>query len=354
MEFVCYHDWDSLPQNANALFAKGEKDSIFYSRLWFEDLANYSLKDDQIMSLACVVDGDRVLAILPLFSRTAESWRSLSNVCTTHYTLLLAEYDQQEVLACMAEGLNRLPLQVLRLEPVAEDDRTINSLQRAMESCGFSCYRRFGFYNWIHRLKGQSYDDYMAARPSRMRNTIARKRRKLEREHAYDIRLFAGDNLKQGKADYDSIYKASWKAGELFREFINSLLVSMSAAGWLRLAVLYIEGQPAATQIWFVAHGKASIFRLAYDETWKHYSPGSILTSYLMQLVIDTDKVEEIDFLNGNDTYKQDWMSERRECWALICIKHDKTKSWISKFIWTLKNWLRKGKDAVHNRQLTG
>ena len=351
MEFVCYHDWGSLPESANTLFAEREKDSIFYSRLWFEGLASHSLKDDQIMSLACVIDGDRVLAILPLVSRTAVSWRSLSNVCTTHYTLLLAGHRQQEVLVCMAEGLYQLPLQVLRLEPVAEDERIINSLQRAMESCGFSCYRRFGFYNWIHRLKGQSYEEYIAARPTRMRNTIARKRRKLEREHGYDIRLYAGDDLKQGKADYDSVYKASWKAGELFHEFINSLLVSLTAVGWLRLAVLYIEGQPAAAQIWFVAHGKASIFRLAYDETWKRYSPGSILTSYLMEYVIDIDKVEEIDFLNGNDAYKQDWMSERRECWALICIKHDKPKSWISVFIGSLKNWLRIGKDSVHKAQ---
>jgi hypothetical protein len=344
MEFVCYHDWDSLPQSANSLFAKGEKDSIFYSRLWFEDLASNSPKDDQIMSLACVVDADRVLAILPLVSRTAESWRSLSNVCTTHYTLLLAEHSQQEVLACMAEGLNRLSLQVLRLEPVAEDDRNIIRLQRAMESCGFSCYRRFGFYNWIHRLKGQSYKEYMAARPTRMKNTIARKRRKLEREHDYDIRLYTGDDVELGKADYDSVYKASWKAGELYHEFINSLVASLSAVGWLRLAVLNIEGQPVATQIWFVAHGKASIFRLAYDEAWKRYSPGSILTSYLMEYVIDIDKVEEIDFLNGNDAYKQDWMSVRRECWALICIKQNNAKSWRNVFTGSLKNRLKRGK----------
>ena len=38
----------------------------------------------------------------------------------------------------------------------------------------------------------------------------------------------------------------------------------------------------AAAQLWFFVQGKASIFRLAYDEEWKRYSPGSILTAYLM------------------------------------------------------------------------
>jgi hypothetical protein len=67
-------------------------------------------------------------------------------------------------------------------------------------------------------------------------------------------------------------------------------------------------------------HGKASIFKLAYDKAWRDYSPGSILTRYLMQQVIDSDKVHEIDFLTGNDAYKQEWMSERRKRWALYCI----------------------------------
>lgn len=34
------------------------------------------------------------------------------------------------------------------------------------------------------------------------------------------------------------------------------------------------------------------------------------------------DKVEEIDFLTGNDAYKQDWMSRRRERSALSCVKN--------------------------------
>ena len=60
-------------------------------------------------------------------------------------------------------------------------------------------------------------------------------------------------------------------------------------------------------------HKKANIYRLAYDPDWKKYSPGSILTEYLMHYVIDTDKVTEIDFLTGNERYKQDWMTIRRE-----------------------------------------
>jgi CelD/BcsL family acetyltransferase involved in cellulose biosynthesis len=112
--------------------------------------------------------------------------------------------------------------------------------------------------------------------------------------------------------------------------------------GWSRLAVLYVKGQPVAVQLWFVLRGKASIFRLAYNEAWKQYSPGSILTSSLMEYVIDTDKVEEIDFLTGNDAYKQDWMSDRRECFALSCVKSISPASRYERFVELLKRMLKR------------
>ena len=114
------------------------------------------------------------------------------------------------------------------------------------------------------------------------------------------------------------------------------------------MAILYAKDsateKPIAAQVWFVRHGKASIFRLAYDKSWRKYSPGSILTAYLMEYVIDTDKVEEIDFLTGNDAYKQDWMSERRERFVLGCFKSTKPESRFEKITKPLKRLLSKQK----------
>ena len=206
-----------------------------------------------------------------------------------------------------------------------------------MQTAGFTCEYIFRHYNWIYRVQEQSYEDYIAARPARLRNTITRKSRKLLREHGYEVRLFTGKEVPQAMADYYSVYSASWKAHEQYADFLDSVVLAFSEVGWPRLAILYIKGQPAAAQLWFVAHGKASIFRLAYDEAWRQYSTGSMLTSFLMEYVIDTDKVKEIDFLTGNDFYKQDWMSERRERFLLSCIKSTKPASKLQQFVESLK-----------------
>jgi hypothetical protein len=339
MKFVCYTDWNQLPESANARFEQGEKDSLFFSRPWFENLTA-ALADDESMLLACVVAENRVMAIMPLIISTGTTWYALKHRYTTHYSLLLADDDQDRVLACLAEGLGRLPIKALLLEPVASDDGRLDGLRRALESAGFSCEHAFRFYNWIYRVQGESYAAYMAARPARLRNTIARKQRKLEREHGYDIRLFTGNEVPFKMSDYYTVYSASWKANEQYVRFLDGIVADLSKPGWSRLAILYVKGQPVAAQLWFVVHGTASIFRLAYDEAWKPYSPGSILTSFLMAYVIDTDKVELIDFLTGNDAYKQDWMSERQERFALSCVKsgkhanaHNRPVEWLKRML---------------------
>ena len=343
MKFVCYSDWDQLPDCANALFEQGEKGSIFFSRPWLENVAT-TLDDDQAMLLACVIDGNKMLAILPLIKSAGNTLNSLKHRYTTHYSLLLADpehdQDQQQILVCLVQGLSQLPFKALLLEPIADNDSRIVGMQEILTKTGYRCERLFRLYNWIYRVQGQSFEEYMAARPAGLRNTISRKKRKLDREHGYEIRLFTGAEVPLAMSDYYAVYTASWKANEQYVNFLDGIVKGFSWPGWSRLAILYVKGKPIAAQLWFVLSGKASIFRLAYDEAWKPYSPGSILTSFLMEYVIDTDKVEEIDFLTGNEAYKQDWMSARRERFALSCVKNLKPTGKFEQFVKSLRRML--------------
>lgn len=122
MEFKCFSEWDQLPQSSDALFAQAEKDSLFFSRQWFENLVTTALDNNQRLLLVCVVEEDNVLAILPLITRDNKEWSSLHHLYTSLYTLLLVKNNQQEILSCLAKGLSQLPFDKLNLEPIAEDD----------------------------------------------------------------------------------------------------------------------------------------------------------------------------------------------------------------------------------------
>ncbi|MCW9031357.1 MAG: GNAT family N-acetyltransferase, partial [Gammaproteobacteria bacterium] len=155
MKFVCYSNWDQLPESANALFEQAEKDSIFFSRPWFENVdaaavGNVGDNDkDKTLALACVLAESTVLAILPLVRNASNSGYSLKHRYTPVYSLLMVDENQEQVLACLGQGLNQLPLNGLLLEPVAGNDTKLDGLQRVMEAAGFSCHHAFRFYNWI-------------------------------------------------------------------------------------------------------------------------------------------------------------------------------------------------------------
>ena len=341
MNFIAYCQWEQLPENANTLFAECEQDSLFNSRIWLENITTHALPEHYSLLLACVVEDKSVLAILPMMECPQGSLSSLSSRFTTLYSLLITnDCQQNEVMDCLAKGLLQLPVHPILFEPIDPTDANMSRLRQSLESCGFESHTYFRFYNWLHKLNGQSFDRYINQRPANLRNTIKRKQRKLEREHTHTIKLYKDADIGQALADYTVVYKASWKANEFFSDFTPALVKKLSRLGWVRLAVLYTNAQPIATQIWFVVHRKANIYRLVYDEKWKSYSPGSILTNFLMRYVVNTDKVSEIDFLTGNEQYKQDWMTMRKERLGIRLAKQNQQKHRISRVTESMKNLL--------------
>jgi hypothetical protein len=217
VEFHCYTDWDELPAGADDLFREAEHHSLFFSRRWFETLFRFGLEADQQLAIACVSQDDRVVALLPLRIAADGHWHALSTFYSSLFSVLLANAEHDEALSCLATGLAGLPLRSLSIEPIADDDAHIEALGQAMAHHGFEVQRLFRFVNWSHRIQGQSFKAYLADRPSRLRNTIARKQRKLAREHDLRMELIVDGPTEQVLADYGRVFKASWKDGERFR-----------------------------------------------------------------------------------------------------------------------------------------
>jgi len=335
MRFALFNDWSELAKSADKLFTEAEKDSVFFSRAWFESLTPHLINPKQSLLLACVINNNIVQAILPLLTNENREWNSLSHPYSALFTILLDDDQQSKILKCLCQGLKSLDFDYLTLAPVSSEDEKLNKFRQAMQDTGLCCYTNHKAHNWFYPVShNQNFTDYMKARPSRVRNTVLRKQRKLDREHDYQIQLYINEDIEQALEEYHEIYKASWKANEQQEDLVKDLINQFTKRAWPRLAILSVNDQPIAAQLWFVVENKASIFRLVYDEQWKDYSPGSILMCYLLEHVIDKDKVKEIDFLSGNDAYKKDWMSQRRERIALICTKKKNEEVKDKRSIW--------------------
>ena len=208
---------------------------------------------------------------------------------------------------------------VVDLRPLDAQSGFFREMQQALADNGFWTDTYFCFGNWYLELAGQDFTTYFQTRPSQLRNTWRRARKKLE-QRSLNIEIVSENSarLDAAIANYEAIYNSSWKHPEPFPDFIPGMCRMAADRGWLRLGVLSLDGQAVAAQIWFVKDGIASIFKLAYIEEYAKQSVGTVLTAELMRHTIDEDKVAVVDYLSGDDAYKKDWMSHRRERLGIV------------------------------------
>jgi hypothetical protein len=228
-----------------------------------------------------------------------------------------ARFVDQTIAAIRAESP---AWDALVFQPLDPASSFFASLKTAFRNHAYLSGEFFCFGNWYLPVEGRSFESYFHGLRSVLRHTIERAQRKLANAHAARIELIqsADENLEKAIADFVSVYQRSWKRPEPYPEFIPGLCRVAAQAGWLRLGILYADEQPVAAQIWLNSPAKAAIYKLAYDERYTKLSVGSVLTAEMFRHALDVDKVQEIDYLVGDDPYKRDWMSHRRERRGLI------------------------------------
>jgi hypothetical protein len=190
----------------------------------------------------------------------------------------------------------------------------VGTLRRA----GLLVERCFSSGTWYEETAGLSFPDYLSARPSELRNTWHRKRRKIGRSNRL-TRSFVDDDksLDQAIGDYETVYAASWKPTELFPDFIPALIRLAGKLRALRLGIYHLDGIPAAAQFWILWKGRAVICKLAHDRRFDDLSLGTLLTMEMFERVLTYDRPHEISLGRGDDPYKKLWLPKRRERWGI-------------------------------------
>lgn len=326
-----YTDLAALPKSYGPLLSRAGNTSVFFSLPWYRNFIQSVLTPSEQLRIYAVdteASTASPRAVLPMRYRDsgllgARTLSGLSNYYTSLFGPVIepGESDAQTILDLLAAAIAREKVRwdLIDLHPLAVDTPAFPALMTAFKKAGFAVQSYFCFGNWYLQLRGRSYAEYFETLPSQLKNTIKRKKRQLEKLPKMRIVLHRDKtSLDEALRAYEQIYAVSWKVPEPYPRFIPGLCRTCAEEGWLRLGVVYVDDQPVAAQIWIVNAGIAAIYKLAYDERFAKLSVGSILTAHLMEHVIDVDKVHEVDYLTGDDAYKKDWMSDRRERWGIM------------------------------------
>lgn len=328
-----YEEFPVLQERCNHLFSRTGDSGLFFTLSWYQNYVETVLNPDSRLRAYAVEIAGRphgACALLcmqhvpPGKSRLLpHTLNSLGNYYTSLFGPIIdpAEPAVQRLLDLLAARIadDVFRWDMIDLHPLESPSPIFTALVVAFRRAGFVVHSYFCFGNWYLKVCGRSYSEYFEKLPSRVRNTIRKKRELVKESVASTILVYKDmSGVEEAVRDYEEVYAASWKSPEPYPDFIRGLCRACASMGWLRLGVMYIDKKPAAAQIWIVHAQVATIYKLAYDEHYAMYSPGTLLTAHLMEYVLDVDRVQEVDYLTGDEAYKKGWMSDRRERWGIV------------------------------------
>ena len=343
MKVVKYIGLGSLPFAYSDLFEQASHESIFLSFPWFKNFEETIVgPNERVMIYGVEECGGSGRPVAALILRQEHSHpflglfkiakiESLSNYYTSYFGLVISNslIDEEEIIDAITQALfeDRYKWDILNLKPLDPLSPFFVALVKSFKRVGLVVQTYFCFGNWYLDVAGRNYSEYFEGLPSYIRKKIPYKKRKLEKNFSVSIKIIMeSDAVDRAMYDYAEVYRASWKKPEPFPDFIRGFAKEASKQGWLRLGLLYLGEKPVAAQLWVVHNNVASIYKLAYAEQFSHLSVGIILSAYLMEYVINVDKVRQVDYLTGDDDYKKDWMSARRERWGILVFNPQSSK----------------------------
>lgn len=322
-------DLAHLPADVQSLFDAAEAHDFQNGLDWYRLLASTTLTAADRVSVLVSRRNGQATTALPIRRRErrfGDEVNSLTNFYTSHLLTPMASSAQVEDCAFLFSALRHQQLRArsLTLSPLEHEGREYALLRDGLRQSGLRTFEHFCFGNWYLPLQPGliSADQYFAARPGEVRQTLRRMTRRFEGERGHIEVTSSEVGLERAINAYTTVYAASWKRPEPHPEFMPGLMRLCARRGWLRLGTAWLGERPIAAQLWIVANGRASIYKLAYDSEFARLSPGSLLTATLMRQAIDEDRVEEVDYLTGDDPYKSAWMTHRRERWGLVAYDH--------------------------------
>ncbi|HTJ16910.1 MAG TPA: GNAT family N-acetyltransferase [Steroidobacteraceae bacterium] len=332
--------------------------NYFCSWDWFAVLQRHGLDPRHQPRLYVRYEGDQPNAVLYCCTLRRGELLSLSSFYTNQYDAAL--FGAAQETAALAEFAQYLAAERPRWHSIQfrylNAERTFfKAMQQQLRRHGFFVYDFFQYENWYAPVAGLSFAKYWDARNSRLRNTVTRRGKKAAKEGSVTISLVTerGDALEAAIRDYQRVYSSSWKNAEPYPEFMPNLIRACADRGVLRLGQLHFNGEPAASQIWIVSNGTAMIYKLAYDERFKDYSVGSLVSLKLFERVLDVDYVTELDYGVGSEPYKRDWMTAVREIRGVEALNLRTLRGIAAALSELLKRPLRRARDLRRNSKQT-
>jgi hypothetical protein len=312
-DWAVFPSAEDLPDAVAPLFATAS--SIFSTPTWWRTVLSEAMPEaTEARFLVCRTG--TAMGLFPLLFSRKSGLRAFTTPYTCEYAPLIDGPAVFETFGRYCRGHD-----VVRLDAIPAEWPHWDALTGGLRAAGLVPRRFDHFGNWHEDVTGLGWAGYLSARPGALRETIRRRLRHAERRGDARFSVVTGTGgLEQAITSFETVYASSWKEPEPFPAFNAASMRAAAGLGILRLGVWTIADIAVAVQFWIVEQGRATVLKLAHDETYKAFSPGTVLTALMLRHLLDHEAVREIDFGRGDDPYKQGWAGQRRKRDGLLIV----------------------------------
>ncbi len=346
-----YGDFQQLPASVRTLLGEEEERRFFNGLSWYRVFCETCLDPDQhpAFYVATSRENQEQQLILPLLTPLGRAGSAIScsqlgpQTCMSMTNYQTAQFGpvtntSGAVCADLLDGLagylkdqRFTVLDFNHLDPAIPANA---DLQAAFERAGFKTYIYPDEPIVFEDINGRSYADYMSDRSSKLRRNIRRLRTKLEKVGQVRFELMeGGKGLADAIRDYETVQKASWKKDEVYADHVPALIRAAADARTLRLGLLYLDNRPVATDLTIISDGHATGKKGHFDDEMRQHHIGDVLTSLMLEHLIDIDKARSIDFGKTAASYKLKWVKEQRPLNGFVAFHLGTSQGQLGRFL---------------------
>jgi CelD/BcsL family acetyltransferase involved in cellulose biosynthesis len=284
------------------------------------------------LQIGCARDrSGRLSAVLPLIASRGSirgfpvrQLEAPANVHSLRFDLI--DRDGADGASTVFEGLARNPKwDVIRISDVPEDGKAWRLYRRA-QSCGFPT-GAWESQRSPYLLLPASHEELMRGLRGKFKANLHRRKRRLAETGRVTVEHLRGESFSESDLEtcFD-IERRGWKGRQgsavTQSRAVHGFHREIFRTPWFRerlsVFILKVAGNPIAFHYGHTVDGVFSLVMTSYDEAYREFGPGHILTDEVLADCI-SKRLREFDFLGCDLPWKLDWTDRvRSHHWLFI------------------------------------
>jgi CelD/BcsL family acetyltransferase involved in cellulose biosynthesis len=291
---------DRVPDFESEIYQQGKQ-------LWIVT----AWEDSQLVGIAPLMLEKRKIRGLPL-----KVLGTLGTPSTDVGGFLLKRNEEERILSAIFEYIfiNHKQWDLLELSELSLSGPELKGLQNSLPSSGYTCIEEFGYHYYLSLEK--DWDSYFDNLSKKFKKNLRRAVRKADELGQVTYLFLVGKQIQpehletiikvNGHGNFPIIFNS-----EKEQAFLYDLYEQMHDC--FQVYLLLIDQKAVAYEYGFFYNNRFEAWRAGFDtRVDPTISVGKLLSMRIIEESYERNYIE-IDFLRGNESYKEDWEPLQRE-----------------------------------------